>query len=59
MHPEDVVKIALDSYKNKDIIVITGDQNIDEVMEWRGVAYNKSGRYFSKDFSKSGFDQNK
>ena len=59
MDPEDVVNIALDSYKNRDVIVITGDQNIDEVMEWREVAYNKPGRYFSRDFSKSGFDQNK
>ena len=59
MSPEEVVNIALDSYKNRDVIVITGDQNIDEVMEWREVAYNKPGRYFSRDFSKSGFDQNK
>ncbi|GAG51165.1 unnamed protein product, partial [marine sediment metagenome] len=32
MHPEEVVNIALDSYKNRDIIVITGDQNIEEVV---------------------------
>ena len=54
MDPEEVVKIALDSYKNRDIIVITGDHNIEEVMEWREVAYNKPGRYFSKDFTKTG-----
>ena len=54
MTPEEVVNIALDSYKNKDIIVITGDHNVDEVMEWRKVAYNKPGRYFSKDFTKTG-----
>ncbi len=54
MQPEDVVNIALNSYKNRDIIVITGDHNIDEVVEWREVAYKKPGRYFSKDFSKTG-----
>ncbi len=54
MSPEEVVNIALNSYKNKDIIVITGDHNIDEVMEWREAAYNKPGRYFSKEFTKSG-----
>ncbi len=54
MNPEEVVNIALDSYKNNDIIVITGDHNIEEVIEWREVAYNKPGRYFSKDFSKTG-----
>ena len=54
MRPEEVVNIALDSYKNSDIIVITGDHNIEEVQEWRQVAYNKPGRYFSKDFTKSG-----
>lgn len=55
MQPEDVVNIALDSYKNRDIIIITGDHNIDEVVEWREVAYKKPGRFFSKDFSKTGF----
>jgi len=59
MYPEEVVKIALDSYKNRDIIVITGDHNIDEVMEWREVAFNKPGRYFSRDFTKTGFLKNK
>ena len=54
MRPEEVVNIALDSYKNSDTIVITGDHNIEEVQEWRQVAYNKPGRYFSKDFTKSG-----
>ena len=54
MDPEEVVNIALDSYKNKDTIVITGDHNIEEVVEWRERAYTKPGRYFSKEFSKSG-----
>ncbi|MFX1524963.1 MAG: SDR family NAD(P)-dependent oxidoreductase [Promethearchaeota archaeon] len=54
MTAEEVVNIALDSYKNKDIIVITGDHNVDEVMEWREAAYKKPGRYFSKDYSRSG-----
>ena len=54
MTPEEVVNISLDSYKNKDTIVITGDHNIDEVVEWRERAYTKPGRYFSKEFSKSG-----
>ncbi len=57
MSAEEVVNIALDSYKNKDIIVITGDHNIEEVMEWRRVAYDKPGRYFSKEFTKSGVDK--
>lgn len=59
MYPEEVVNIALDSYKNRDIIVITGDHNIEEVMEWREVAYNKPGRYFSKEFSKTGLYKSK
>ncbi len=59
MQPEEVVNIALDSFKNRDIIVITGDHFVDEVVEWREVAYKKPGRYFSKDFSKSGFVKNK
>lgn len=59
MYPEEVVNIALDSYKNRDIIIITGDHNIEEVMEWREVAYNKPGRYFSKEFSKSGLYKSK
>jgi len=53
MQPEEVVNIALNSYRNKDIIVITGNHNVDEVVEWRDVAYQKPGRYFSKDFSKT------
>ncbi|MFX1312398.1 MAG: SDR family NAD(P)-dependent oxidoreductase [Promethearchaeota archaeon] len=59
MYPEEVVNIALDSYKNRDIIVITGDHNVDEVMKWRTVAYKKPGRYFSRDFTKTGFIKNK
>lgn len=58
MQPEEVVNIALDSYQNKDIIVITGDNNVDEVVAWRAIAYQKSGRYFSKDFSKTGYTKN-
>lgn len=54
MTPEEVVNIALDSYKNSDIQVITGDHNIDEVVEWKEIAYKKHGRYFSKNFTKSG-----
>ncbi|MCK4284697.1 MAG: SDR family NAD(P)-dependent oxidoreductase [Candidatus Lokiarchaeota archaeon] len=57
MSPEEVVNIALNSYKNMDIIVITGDHNIEEVLEWRRVAYDKPGRYFSKEWSKSGLDK--
>ena len=57
MSPEEVVNIALDSYKNKDIIVITGNHNINEVSEWRQVAYDKPGRYFSKEWTKSGIDK--
>ncbi|MFX0126361.1 MAG: SDR family NAD(P)-dependent oxidoreductase [Candidatus Hodarchaeota archaeon] len=59
MYPEEVVNIALDSYKNRDIIVITGDHNIEEVMEWREVAYTKPGRFFSKEYSKSGLYKHK
>ncbi|MFX1573873.1 MAG: SDR family NAD(P)-dependent oxidoreductase [Promethearchaeota archaeon] len=59
MYPEEVVNIALDSYKNRDIVVITGDHNIDEVMDWREVAYNKPGRFFSRDYTKSGFVKEK
>jgi short-subunit dehydrogenase len=54
MTPKEVVIIALDSYKNSDIQVITGDHNIDEVVEWKEIAYKKHGRYFSKNFTKSG-----
>ena len=54
MTPEEVVDIALDSYKNNDVIVITGDHNIDEVVEWKEINYKKHGRYFSKNFTKSG-----
>jgi len=54
MTPEEVVKISLDSYNNRDIIVITGDHNIEEVVEWREVARNKPGRFYSKDFTKTG-----
>jgi hypothetical protein len=54
MSPEEVVDISLDSYKNNDIIVITGDHNIEEVVEWKEINYKKHGRYFSKNFTKSG-----
>ncbi|MFX0083855.1 MAG: SDR family NAD(P)-dependent oxidoreductase [Candidatus Hodarchaeota archaeon] len=54
MTPEEVVNISLDSYKNKDVIVITGDHNIEEVVEWKEINYKKNGRYFSKNFTKSG-----
>ena len=54
MTPEEVVHISLDSYKNNDIIVITGDHNIEEVVEWKEINYKKHGRYFSKNFTKSG-----
>jgi len=54
MSPEEVVNISLDSYKNKDVIVITGDHNIEEVVEWKEINYKKHGRYFSKNFTKSG-----
>jgi len=54
MTPEEVVNISLDSYKNKDIIVITGDHNIEEVLDWKEVNYKKHGRYFSKSYTKSG-----
>ena len=54
MSSEEVVTISLDSYKNNDIIVITGDHNIKEIVEWKEISYNKHGRYFSKNFTKSG-----
>ncbi|MFW9821425.1 MAG: SDR family NAD(P)-dependent oxidoreductase [Candidatus Thorarchaeota archaeon] len=54
MTPEEVVNISLDSYKNDDIQVITGDHNIDEVVEWKEINYKKHGRYFSKNFTKTG-----
>ena len=54
MSPEEVVTISLDSYKNNDIIVITGDHNIEEIVEWKEITYKKHGRYFSKNFTKSG-----
>ncbi|MFW9867436.1 MAG: SDR family NAD(P)-dependent oxidoreductase [Candidatus Thorarchaeota archaeon] len=54
MTPKEVVNIALDSYKNSDIQVITGDHNIDEVVEWKEITYKKNGRFFSKNFTKSG-----
>jgi len=54
MSPEEVVNISLDSYKNKDVIVIPGDHNIEEVVEWKEINYKKHGRYFSKNFTKSG-----
>ena len=54
MTPEEVVNISLDSYKNNDVIVITGDHNIDEVIEWKEINYKKHGRFFSKNFTKSG-----
>jgi short-subunit dehydrogenase len=54
MTPEEVVKISLDSYKNKDFIVITGDHNIQEVEEWKEINYEKPGRFFSKKYTRSG-----
>jgi short-subunit dehydrogenase len=54
MTPDEVVDISLDSYKNSDVIVITGDHNIEEVVEWKEINYKKHGRYFSKNFTKSG-----
>jgi short-subunit dehydrogenase len=54
MTSEEVVNISLDSYKNSDVQVITGDHNIEEVVEWKEVNYKKHGRYFSKNFTKSG-----
>lgn len=54
MTPDEVVNISLDSYKNNDIQVITGDHNIDEVVEWKEINYKKHGRYFSKNFTKTG-----
>lgn len=54
MTPEEVVKISLDSYQNKDIIVITGDHNILEVEEWKQINYQKPGRFFSKEYTRSG-----
>jgi short-subunit dehydrogenase len=54
MSPEEVIKISLESYKNNDVQVITGDHNIEEVVEWKEINYKKHGRYFSKNFTKSG-----
>ncbi|MHA2392195.1 MAG: SDR family NAD(P)-dependent oxidoreductase [Promethearchaeota archaeon] len=54
MTPDEVVNISLESYKNNDIQVITGDHNIDEVVEWKEVNYKKNGRFFSKNFTKTG-----
>jgi short-subunit dehydrogenase len=54
MTPEEVVNISLDSYKNRDILVITGDHNIEEVEEWKQINYQKTGRYFSKEYTRSG-----
>ncbi|MHA2340120.1 MAG: hypothetical protein ACXACX_22700 [Candidatus Hodarchaeales archaeon] len=54
MTPEEVVNISLDSYQNKDTVVITGDHNIMEVEEWKEINYEKTGRYFSKKYTKSG-----
>ncbi|MFX1280040.1 MAG: SDR family NAD(P)-dependent oxidoreductase [Promethearchaeota archaeon] len=54
MTPEEVVNISLNSYKNSDVIVICGDHNVDEVVEWKEINYKKHGRYFSKNFTKTG-----
>ncbi|MFX1476643.1 MAG: SDR family NAD(P)-dependent oxidoreductase [Promethearchaeota archaeon] len=54
MTPDEVVNISLASYKNNDIQVITGDHNVDEVVEWKEINYKKHGRYFSKNFTKTG-----
>jgi short-subunit dehydrogenase len=54
MEADDVVKISLDSYKNKDICIIPGDAYVNQVKEWREVAAKKPGRYFSENWSKTG-----
>ncbi len=46
MNVDEVVKIALDSYKNDDIIVITGDVNVQRVLNFRKEAREIPGRYF-------------
>jgi short-subunit dehydrogenase len=46
MNVDEVVKIALDSYKSDDIIVITGDVNVQRVLKSRKEARETPGRYF-------------
>lgn len=46
MNVDEVVKIALDSYKSDDIIVITGDVNVQRVLKSRKEARESPGRYF-------------
>jgi short-subunit dehydrogenase len=46
MNVDEVVKIALDSYKSDDIIVITGDVNVQRVVNFRKEARKTPGRYF-------------
>ncbi|MHA1987449.1 MAG: SDR family NAD(P)-dependent oxidoreductase [Promethearchaeota archaeon] len=46
MNVDEVVKIALDSYKSDEIIVITGDVNVQRVLKSRREARETPGRYF-------------
>jgi hypothetical protein len=46
MNVDEVVKIALGSYKSDDIIVITGDVNVQRVLKSRKEARETPGRYF-------------
>lgn len=46
MNVDEVVKIALDAYKSDDIIVITGDVNVQRVQKSRKEARETPGRYF-------------
>jgi short-subunit dehydrogenase len=46
MNVDEVVRIALDSYKSDDIIIITGDVNVQRVLKSRKEARRTPGRYF-------------
>jgi short-subunit dehydrogenase len=46
MNVDEVVKIALDSYKSDDTIVITGEVNVQRVLKFRKEAREIPGRYF-------------
>ncbi|MFW9783851.1 MAG: SDR family NAD(P)-dependent oxidoreductase, partial [Candidatus Heimdallarchaeota archaeon] len=46
MNVDEVVRIALDSYKSDEIIVITGDVNVQRVLKSRKEARDTPGRYF-------------
>jgi short-subunit dehydrogenase len=46
MNADEVVKIALDSYKSDEIIIITGDVNVQRVLKSRNEARETPGRYF-------------